>query len=150
LAFITFAHHALIKGNRKYTILGCAITILLASVFTYFQYIEYSDAGFTIADSVYGSAFFASTGLHGLLRVVPIKNKNKNKNIRYYSIKTFEINKDINGKKEKLNLDIKFLEWFSGFTLLSTKLIVWGSNLLSGIGGGRLTKLVSSMYKLTN
>jgi cytochrome c oxidase subunit 3 len=74
-AFITFAHHALIKGNRKYTILGCAITILLASVFTYFQYIEYSDAGFTIADSVYGSAFFASTGLHGLLLVVPIKNK---------------------------------------------------------------------------
>jgi len=69
-AFITFAHHALIKGNRKNTILGCAITILLASVFTYFQYVEYSDAGFTIADSVYGSAFFASTGLHGFHVIV--------------------------------------------------------------------------------
>jgi cytochrome c oxidase subunit 3 len=35
-------------------------------VFTYFQYIEYTQASFTFADSVFGSAFFATTGLHGL------------------------------------------------------------------------------------
>jgi cytochrome c oxidase subunit 3 len=69
-AFITFAHHALIKGNRKNTIIGTTITLILASVFTYFQYIEYTDAGFTISDSVYGSAFFASTGLHGFHVIV--------------------------------------------------------------------------------
>jgi cytochrome c oxidase subunit 3 len=34
-------------------------------VFTAFQYIEYNQASFTFADSVFGSAFFATTGLHG-------------------------------------------------------------------------------------
>ena len=64
-AFITFAHHALIKGNRKDSIYGTFFTIILAIVFTGFQYLEYSEAPFSISDSVYGSAFYASTGLHG-------------------------------------------------------------------------------------
>ena len=64
-AFITYAHHALIKGNRKDSIYGTFFTIILAIVFTGFQYLEYSEAPFTISDSVYGSAFYASTGLHG-------------------------------------------------------------------------------------
>jgi cytochrome c oxidase subunit 3 len=60
--FITFAHHALIANNRKGVLIGLFITIVLALVFTYFQYIEYNQASFTFADSVFGSAFFASTG----------------------------------------------------------------------------------------
>ena len=64
-AFITYAHHALIKGNRKDSIYGTFFTIILAIVFTGFQYFEYSEAPFSISDSVYGSAFYASTGLHG-------------------------------------------------------------------------------------
>ena len=64
-AFITYAHHALIKGNRKDSIYGTFFTIILAIVFTGFQYLEYSEAPFSISDSVYGSAFYASTGLHG-------------------------------------------------------------------------------------
>ena len=64
-AFITYAHHALIKGNRKDSIYGTFFTIILAIVFTGFQYLEYSEAPFTISDPVYGSAFYASTGLHG-------------------------------------------------------------------------------------
>nr|BBG67074.1 cytochrome c oxidase subunit 3 [Stropharia rugosoannulata] len=64
-AFITYAHHALIAGNRKATIDGVIFTIILAVIFTGLQYFEYSEAGFTMADGVYGSAFYASTGLHG-------------------------------------------------------------------------------------
>ena len=30
------------------------------------QYVEYSNAEFTISDSVFGSVFFVLTGLHGL------------------------------------------------------------------------------------
>ncbi len=65
-AFITYGHHALIAGNRKGAIDGTFFTIVLAAIFTALQYIEYSDAAFTFSDGVYGSAFYASTGLHGL------------------------------------------------------------------------------------
>jgi len=65
-AFITYGHHALINGDRKGAIIGTLMTIILAILFTGLQYIEYSHAGFTIADSVYGAVFYASTGLHGL------------------------------------------------------------------------------------
>ena len=61
-AFITYAHHALIQGNRKGAIDGTILTIILAVVFTGLQYYEYSEAGFTISDSVFGSSFYASTG----------------------------------------------------------------------------------------
>lgn len=64
-AFVTYGHHALIKGNRKDSIYGTFFTVILATVFTGFQYLEYSEAGFSFSDSVYGSAFYASTGLHG-------------------------------------------------------------------------------------
>jgi cytochrome c oxidase subunit 3 len=69
-AFITYGHHALIANNRKGTINGVIFTIILAIAFTGLQYFEYSEAGFTMSDGVYGSAFFASTGLHGLHVIV--------------------------------------------------------------------------------
>jgi len=65
-ATITYAHHSLIQGNRYGTILGTLMTVVFAIVFTALQYLEYQEAGFTIADSVFGTVFFASTGLHGL------------------------------------------------------------------------------------
>ena len=78
MAFITYGHHALIAGNRRAAIDGVIFTIILAVIFTALQYYEYSEAGFTMADGVYGSAFYASTGLHGLTKVVPFKFNNKN------------------------------------------------------------------------
>jgi len=69
-AFITFSHHALIQGKRSFAINGAIWTIILAIIFTALQAYEYSEAGFTIADSVYGSCFFAATGLHGLHVIV--------------------------------------------------------------------------------
>jgi cytochrome c oxidase subunit 3 len=70
LAFITYSHHALIQGNRSAAISGAFLTIIFAILFTGLQGYEYLEAGFTFADSVYGSAFFASTGLHGLHVIV--------------------------------------------------------------------------------
>jgi cytochrome c oxidase subunit 3 len=71
-AFVTYGHHALIAGNRKAAIDGVFLTIVLAILFTALQYFEYSEAGFTMSDGVYGSAFYASTGLHGLITIDPI------------------------------------------------------------------------------
>jgi hypothetical protein len=64
-------------GDRKTAIYGLIFTLSFAIFFTGLQYFEYLEAPFTIADSVYGSAFFCSTGLHGLITKVPTKLKNK-------------------------------------------------------------------------
>lgn len=69
-AFITYGHHALLGGNRKAAIDGVFLTLILAIAFTLLQYYEYSEAGFSMSDGVYGSAFFASTGLHGIHVIV--------------------------------------------------------------------------------
>ena len=69
-AFITWGHHALINGNRSGAIVGTFITIILAIVFTALQGVEYHEAPFSFADSIFGTTFFASTGLHGLHVIV--------------------------------------------------------------------------------
>ena len=46
-------------------ILWMQVTVALGVFFTALQGMEYVDAGFTIADGVYGSTFFLATGFHG-------------------------------------------------------------------------------------
>jgi cytochrome c oxidase subunit 3 len=65
-ATVTWSHHALISGNRKESILALILTIILGIFFTALQGLEYYEASFSIADSVYGSTFFVATGFHGL------------------------------------------------------------------------------------
>jgi cytochrome c oxidase subunit 3 len=69
-ASVTYAHHSLIQGNRRGTIIGIIITVLMAALFTALQGFEYVEAPFTIADSVYGSTFFMATGFHGIHVIV--------------------------------------------------------------------------------
>nr|YP_010431982.1 cytochrome c oxidase subunit III [Abrus daozhenensis]USS62517.1 cytochrome c oxidase subunit 3 [Abrus daozhenensis] len=63
---ITWAHNALLVGNFSQTLHSMMITIILGLYFTLLQGVEYMESPFTMADSVYGSAFFMSTGFHGL------------------------------------------------------------------------------------
>nr|UGW52229.1 cytochrome c oxidase subunit III [Gonodactylus sp. SIO BIC C12730] len=65
-ATVTWAHHAIMESNHTQAIQGLGITILLGVYFTALQALEYFEASFTIADSVYGSTFFVATGFHGL------------------------------------------------------------------------------------
>ena len=62
-ATITYAHHSLIKGERKGALYGSIFTVLLALIFTFFQGVEYSVSSFTISDGVFGTCFFFGTGL---------------------------------------------------------------------------------------
>jgi len=64
-ATVTWSHHALIAGDRYNTIIALILTIVLATIFTALQGMEYYEASFSIADSVYGSVFFMLTGFHG-------------------------------------------------------------------------------------
>lgn len=63
---VTWAHHSLIENNHTNTINALIVTVILGIVFTILQTIEYLEASFTIADSVYGRTFFVATGFHGL------------------------------------------------------------------------------------
>ena len=67
---VTWAHHALMRGNFSQASQGLALTVLLGIYFTLLQGIEYYEASFTFADRVYGSTFFIATGFHGLHVIV--------------------------------------------------------------------------------
>nr|AIW06295.1 cytochrome c oxidase subunit III [Curculionidae sp. MT-2014] len=67
---VTWAHHSIMENNYTQSIQGLAITVLLGFYFTLLQAYEYLEAPFTISDSVYGSTFFMTTGLHGLHVIV--------------------------------------------------------------------------------
>nr|YP_009235502.1 cytochrome c oxidase subunit III [Metapenaeopsis dalei]AMD15643.1 cytochrome c oxidase subunit III [Metapenaeopsis dalei] len=65
-ATVTWAHHAIMESNHTQAIQGLSLTVILGLYFTALQALEYYEAPFTIADSVYGSTFFVATGFHGL------------------------------------------------------------------------------------
>lgn len=65
-ATITWAHHAIVFGDRKNAIFSLILTISLAIFFTFIQAYEYFEASFSISDSIYGTTFFLLTGFHGL------------------------------------------------------------------------------------
>jgi hypothetical protein len=52
--------------SRQEVIYGLLLTISLGGLFTIIQYYEYLHSTFNIADSVYGTTFFVTTGFHGL------------------------------------------------------------------------------------
>ncbi|NP_007113.1 cytochrome c oxidase subunit III (mitochondrion) [Artemia franciscana] len=63
---VTWAHHALMENNFDQCLQGLLFTVLLGLYFSFLQGLEYMEASFTIADSIYGSTFFLATGFHGL------------------------------------------------------------------------------------
>merc|ERR1712194_392165 len=58
---VTWAHHAIISRAKKHVI----IALILATLFSGLQGLEYLEAPFTMSDSVYGSCFYITTGFHG-------------------------------------------------------------------------------------
>ncbi len=62
---VTWAHHALMHGDRKGLIQGLACTVLLGISFTSLQAFEYHHAPFAFKQGIYPSNFFMATGFHG-------------------------------------------------------------------------------------
>jgi cytochrome c oxidase subunit III len=62
---VTWAHHALLHGDRKGLINGLWLTIILGAAFTGVQAYEYAHAAFTYSGHIYGATFFMATGFHG-------------------------------------------------------------------------------------
>ncbi len=62
---VTWAHHALQHGDRKGTLQGLVLTVILGIFFTSLQAWEYSHSAFGFTDGIYASTFFMATGFHG-------------------------------------------------------------------------------------
>ena len=62
---VTWAHHALVEGNRRDFMIGLGVTIGLGAFFTLLQALEYSHAPFKLSDGIYPSVFYLATGFHG-------------------------------------------------------------------------------------
>ncbi len=62
---VTWAHHALLEGNRDGLKKGLWLTVILGMTFTMVQAYEYSHAAFGFADGIYSSTFYMATGFHG-------------------------------------------------------------------------------------
>ena len=61
---VTWRHH-LILSNKNAQI-SLFLTIILGGYFTALQGLEYIQASFSLADSIYGRVFFVRTGFHGI------------------------------------------------------------------------------------
>jgi cytochrome c oxidase subunit III len=62
---VTWAHHALIEGDRKGLKNALWLTVALGMLFTACQVFEYSHAAFGFKGHIYGATFFMATGFHG-------------------------------------------------------------------------------------
>ncbi|MGA0393958.1 MAG: cytochrome c oxidase subunit 3, partial [Rhodospirillales bacterium] len=64
-ATVTWAHHAVIIGDRKNLIKGIALTVILGFIFLGVQGYEWGVAAFKLKEGIYPSTFFLATGFHG-------------------------------------------------------------------------------------
>ncbi|MFN3685372.1 cytochrome c oxidase subunit 3 [Salinarimonas sp.] len=62
---VTWAHHALIEGDRQSVKWGLWLTVILGVCFTMLQIYEYTHAYFSFSGHIYGATFFMATGFHG-------------------------------------------------------------------------------------
>ena len=62
---VTWAHHAIVHGDRKGLIQGLTLTVILGISFSALQAYEYVHAAFGFSGNIYGSTFFMATGFHG-------------------------------------------------------------------------------------
>jgi len=62
---VTWAHHAIVEGDREGVKKGLWLTVILGAIFSCVQMYEYSHAAFGFSGSIYGATFYMATGFHG-------------------------------------------------------------------------------------
>jgi cytochrome c oxidase subunit 3 len=69
---LTLSHHSLILGDKNLTIISLIFTIIFGIFFILLQYTEYNFGEFTISDSIFGSIFYMTTGLHAIHVIIGV------------------------------------------------------------------------------
>ncbi|MGQ4275265.1 cytochrome c oxidase subunit 3 [Terrihabitans sp. B22-R8] len=67
---VTWAHHAIVHGDRQGAKQALWITCALGVLFSLLQAFEYSHAAFSFSGHIYGATFFMATGFHGFHVIV--------------------------------------------------------------------------------
>jgi len=62
---VTWAHHAIVEGERRTAAVALGLTVILGILFSSFQMYEYLHAHFGFKDGIYPSTFYMATGFHG-------------------------------------------------------------------------------------
>lgn len=99
-ATVTYAHHAWINNNYRGASIFMTITTLLIVIFVGLQFCEYLFALFTMSDGVYGSVFYAGTGLH-MFHMITL--------IIMLSITTIRVIKRLMSQTHSVNLDLTII-----------------------------------------
>ena len=118
---ITWAHHALLHGDRKGLRYGLWLTIILGVLFTACQAYEYSHAHFGFAGSIYSSTFFMATGFHGAHVII---------GTIFLSICLYRVY--LGQMTSKQHLGFEFAAWYWHFVdvvwlFLFASIYVWGA-----------------------
>jgi len=118
---VTWAHHALIHGDKRGLRWGLALTVLLGLSFTCVQVLEYSRAGFSYSGMLYGATFFMATGFHGFHVVI---------GTIFLLVCLFRAN--ANQFSPRHHLGFEFAAWYWHFVdvvwlFLFASIYVWGS-----------------------
>jgi cytochrome c oxidase subunit 3 len=67
---VTWAHYAILKGNRHDAVRALRYTVFLGLTFTACQAFEYTHAAFGFKQGIYASTFYMATGFHGFHVIV--------------------------------------------------------------------------------
>lgn len=118
---VTWAHHALLEGDREGLKWGLVLTIALGALFTCVQILEYSQAGFSFSGNIYGATFFMATGFHGFHVLV---------GTIFLAVNLILVLRG--GVTEKHHLGFEFAAWYWHFVdvvwlFLFASIYVWGS-----------------------
>jgi len=62
---VSWAHHAILHGDKDDAVLGLGLSVALGVVFMFFQVYEYNHLSFGFKDGIYPSTFYMATGFHG-------------------------------------------------------------------------------------
>ncbi|GJE77666.1 MULTISPECIES: cytochrome c oxidase subunit 3 [Methylorubrum] len=123
---VTWAHHALLHGDRKGLKMGLWLTIILGVLFTACQAYEYAHAHFGFSGSIYSSTFFMATGFHGAHVIIGTIF------LAVCLLRTYQ-----GDFTPKQHLGFEFAAWYWHFVdvvwlFLFAAIYVWGA----GAGGG--------------